>query len=115
MLRKQAMVIAKPKFANSQHGRKSDFDLQEEELTRFLEALKHDDYLHSKLFVKRLEEIQKAFVGFRGDEERAGSEPPTPEGGQDQAASEDLVCVAHEAATTSPFEKIHTWMMPDVR
>jgi hypothetical protein len=59
MLGKPAMIFAKPRVSVSQRVNAPGLDLQEEELARFVEALKKDDYLHSKLFIERLEKIQK--------------------------------------------------------
>jgi hypothetical protein len=53
------MIVAEAKVVAYQLEDAPDFDLQEQELIRFVEALKKDDHLHSKLFVRRLEKFLK--------------------------------------------------------
>jgi hypothetical protein len=53
------MSIVESEAVDSEGENTPDFDMQEQELIRFVEALKNDGYLHSKLFIGCLERFQK--------------------------------------------------------
>lgn len=53
------MSIVESESVDSGGENKPDFDKQEQELVRLVEALKNDGYSHSELFIRCLEGFRK--------------------------------------------------------